>query len=187
MFLYRKKRFLDHITYSLNYFEEGTKGKKKLILRTLQVLPKEDLLPSNFLFKLKMFKAIRNCSEEDPFIKMDQKAMNILMPAIINGISSLFGADILQNQKGHPQKQFLLAVTCEKYGDIKSQKIRVMIIDPKELDGMSFKDTLRDYTFEDPSHKDRIRTLLVMKLHRQNQRVGFSSEVLSYISIPAST
>lgn len=161
-FLYRKKRFLDQITYSVNMLRP-TGDRYEFLIRTVQVLPKEDLLPTNPMFKWKLFWSIFwGCTVEDMFIRMDKDAMDVIQPAIINGLSAVYGAEHMAQVLGKKveTERVLTAITCEKFGGIKSQKIRVMIVAEgflrDILDGCLDEGAI---DFERAHHRDRLTTL----------------------------
>lgn len=168
LYLFSNRLFLDHITYSGNLIdtipEDGEEGSM-LRIRTIQVLPMEDLLPSNIFFKIQFLWAIYKCNEKDMFVRMSKKSMDILQPAILNGLAAVKGAETLEEiATGHREHlQVLFAITFENYGHIKSQKIRVMVIARKTLEGILTG--LIDVTtvrFERDYHRDRIKTLIKM-------------------------
>ena len=171
--LYKGKRFLDHITYSVNMLDTGGESRQ-LRIRTPAIVPRNDLLPSNPLFKWKLGRAIYRCTEEDPFIRLDAKAMNVMIPAIVNGLSMQFGDRILQEAVGQEvrREKLWLAVTCEKYGNIKSQKIRVIIASQDVLDEAATFAAGEEQTrvqVEETYHKDRLTTLYSMKREQFRQ------------------
>lgn len=166
IFLYKKKKFLDHITYNYNRFVKlGDACSHRLELRTPQLLPIGDILPNNLMFKLKLHAAIRKCSRTNPLIQMSDKDMDILMPAIINGLSMIFGSGMMTDNPGQ-EVDYLLAVTYEKYGSIKSQKIRVLIVTPETLKRID-NAGLAWIKFEESQHSDRIATLKTIARIRQ--------------------
>ena len=174
LFLYRQKRFLDHITYSANMLRPSG-DRIELLIRTIQVLPKDDLLPTNPMFKWKLFWAIFwRCTEEDMFIRMDPDAMDVIQPAIINGLSAVYGVDYLAQMAGRKveTKRFFIAITCEKFGGIKSQKIRVIVVSENLLRriilGGGLDENLID--FERSHHRDRLTTLHRMALEWKREQ-----------------
>jgi len=173
--LYKKRRFLNHITYSINILEKDTATNTwTLQLRTVQVLPREDLLPSNPIFVWKFLLAIRRCTTLNPFILMDEQGMNILQPAIINGLSAVIGEGALREAAGMEvirKEKFLFAVVCEKYGPRRTQKIQVILALPELLSEVFREETItRDsVVVERAHHADRIETLVRMANRRESE------------------
>lgn len=171
MLLYRKRQFLDHITYSCNTLlcEDDT---YTLQIRTPEVLPVSDLLPVNTVFSLKLLLAIRRCTSDNPFIIMSDRDMDVLQPCIINGLSRIFAEGIMANAQGRVVEKtiFLIAITFEKYGAIRSRKIRVMIATANQLQQISKQEFRGAVRFEEEHHSDRMRTLYAMAERYQLER-----------------
>lgn len=157
LWLYVTRNFNDQVTYSANLLVP-CEGGYQLQLRTLEVLPKEDLLPSNLWFRIRLFFAIRKCTVKDPFIKMSHADMDVLQPAIINGLSRLFAEGIVAEMRGEkPTKQeLLMGITYEKYGAAKTRKIRVIVASEEVLTTVKRESV---FFFEQTHERDRIRTL----------------------------
>lgn len=163
LWLYATRNFNDQVTYSANLLVPHENGFQ-LQLRTLEVLPKEDLLPSNLWFRIRLFFAIRKCTVKDPFIRMSHADMDVLQPAIINGLSRLFAEGIVAEMRGEkPTQQLLLmGITYEKYGAAKTRKIRVMVVSEEVLNTVKRENI---FFFERGHEKDRIKTLQRMAAH----------------------
>lgn len=162
-FFYRQKRFLDQVTYSANMLRHVGGDRYELLIRTIQVLPKEDLLPTNLMFKWKLFWSIFwGCTVDDMFVRMDKDAMDVIQPAIINGLSAVYGGGYIAQMVGKKveTRRLLMAITCEKFGGIKSQKIRIMVVSEgllqQILDGCLSEITI---DLERAHHRDRLKTL----------------------------
>jgi len=169
---YKIRRFADQITYSANFFKPDDEGFMKLRIRTPAILPNDDVLPGNILFRYKLRQAIRACTMKDPFIRMSRNDMDVLQPAIINGISSVFSEGIMAQLFGMPVevRKLRMAITFEKDGGIKSQKIRVLLVSDEDLGRVSDPEFREGVTFERSNHTYRLYTLAEMARQRMDEK-----------------
>lgn len=176
--MYLKKRFLDHITYSGNILSPCNISGNILEIRTILTLPVGDILPSNLIFKIKLWWAIQKCTEQSMFIKMNKKAMNVFMPCIINGLSSVFSEGTAMKISGKKEMteefNLWLFVTCEQYGRARSQKIRVMVLNEETMKYILSEDfDPVKVEFEEDHHQDRVTTLIrCSKIWRNETKIG---------------
>lgn len=161
---YLIKRFSDQITYSGNQLVQEEDGSITLALRNPLMLPKSDILPLNWMFNVRLAIAIWHCSPKDPFIRMSQRDMDVLQPSIINAYSALFADRITSRLfgEGEVEKELLMAVTFEKDGSLRNQKIRVMIISKETLVHFSDPDFVDTLNYERSHHRYRTHTLRKM-------------------------
>lgn len=161
---YKIRRFSDQITYSANFFEPDSQGNMKLRIRTPAILPKEDILPNNLLFRYKLRQAIRRCTVDDPFIRMSAEDMDVFQPSIINGISAVFSEGIMAQlfQMKVQSQRLQIAITFEKDGGLKSQKIRVILIRDEDLRRIQDSKFHESVNFERSNHAYRLSTLAKM-------------------------
>lgn len=174
---YRTRRFTDQITVSNNYFEENDEGELILRIRNSQMLPLSDVLPENAHFKLALWRAIRRCTLDDPFIQMSYSDMDILQPSVINAISAISASGIFARSVGRivPSEYLYLAVTFEKDGQMKNQKIRVMLDSEGELERLSKSNFRARVRFERSHHAYRLVTLQKMA-HKLEQEKRLSDD-----------
>lgn len=161
---YKIRRFTDQITFSGNYFEKDGDGNTVLRIRNPLMLPIGDLLPANPLFMLALRRTIRSCTPEDPFMRMSADDMDILQPSLINAYSSLGADGINARMAGEAvaKKELLMAVTFEKDGRVRNQKIRVMLIAESELLRVCDAEFAASVQFERAHHAYRMYTLRKM-------------------------
>jgi hypothetical protein len=87
------------------------------------------------------------------------------MVAVLNVLSERFSDAFIAQAVNLPiaTEVFLYGLTWERYGEMKTQKLRVMIIKRTDLEGM-FKDdeSSQEISVAEESHRPRIKTLRKM-------------------------
>lgn len=189
IYFYTKRLFLDQVTYSANIIDQKTNetgSDKWLLIRTIHVIPVNEILPNNILFRLNLLWAIHKCDEMNMFIRMKRNSMNVLQPAIINGLASVTGASTLNEVSGikMAHKKVLIAITFERYGDIKSQKIRVMVVSPETLQAINDGSIdIYKLRLESDQHKNRIETLVKMAAIWKKEKISNQEEIKIVVEV----
>lgn len=176
---YRVRRFLDHITYSANFFEESDDGTTTLRIRTLCTLPMGDLLPVNKLFRWQLYLAIQRCTKENMFIRMSAEDMDVLQPALISGLSSAVFADgIVGKIQGLPvhEDTLYMAIAFEKDGSVKSQKLRIILATKQQLIAAT-QLSPHQVTYERSHHAYRLVTLKLMAAQHELEKTLSNSAI----------
>ncbi|MGE0430797.1 MAG: hypothetical protein AB7K09_06830 [Planctomycetota bacterium] len=159
---WRAKSFMRQVNVGLNEVRD-----EKLLLRTLL----EDNALEVWLNEVAVdmvIAAAHRTTREMPFISLPKDDdMAYIQRAVLNVISERYSEVWLARAMGEPvkTKNFVFGVTCEKYGEMRTQKLRVMLIE-EELLKTRFApgheaeaDALQVLA---PSHQDRITTLKTM-------------------------
>ncbi len=168
---WKRKRFTEQVNFSLNYIEDGT-----LMLRTLL----EGSAESVWLNKHgvnQVRQAAEKTTIDEPFLRLrSKKDMDYINRAVLNVLSERFSQAFVAKALGldvHTDR-FVFGVTWEKYGGIRTQKLRVIIIRKDDLlkafntDGESERPKVVE-----PEHDDRIKTLRKMfKLYMAQTESG---------------
>jgi hypothetical protein len=166
-----RKQFMGQVNFSLNYVNGGT-----LVMRTLLETKASEVWLNDYGVK-KVFGAAEKTTVEQPFLSMDDPGdMDFLNRAVLNVISERFGEMFLAKALGAPVRTgtFVFGVTYERYEDIRTLKLRVILIEAKVLEELFGADGLADkMTLTHPTYKARRATLKVLHdLHRQGQASG---------------
>ena len=113
-YFYWNRTFNDTITYGVQW-TTLVEGSPQLHLRTPVDVPMDDVLPKNVFFRFALTRAIAQCSEQNPLVRMSPSDMNILQPRIINKLSELCGDGIMAKLAGLPTvtHTFYVAVVFE--------------------------------------------------------------------------
>ena len=169
VFWYKKRRYLDQITYSINELHPQEDGTTLLRIRTVEVLPWSDLLPSNWYLNFKILMAIRKCTLDQPFIILSRRDMDVFQPSLISGLSKQFADGILAEIAGLKveHKDYVVAATFERYGGNATFKLRVMIVCERDLAKFEDLDLAKQVRFETAHHVERLRTLRKMACRRK--------------------
>jgi hypothetical protein len=154
---WRRKQFLTLVNFSLNY----TVGSQ-LAMRTLLESTTDDVWPNEYGVKKLLYGAAR-ATIENPFIVMDeQKDRDFVNRAVLNMLSQRFAETFIAASLGVPVRSatFIYAVTCEKYTDIRTLKVRVLLIEERTLERLFGKEHEADrLQITNPIYKARLRTL----------------------------
>jgi hypothetical protein len=124
------KSFPNHVNFSLNYFDGPT-----LVMRTLMETTADQVWLNPHVVKL-IARAARKATVEDPILRLnDRDAMEFLNRAVVNTLSPRF-ADVFVARslgRGVSTAPYVFAITFEKFKDIRTRKLRVLIIREDEL------------------------------------------------------
>ena len=158
---WRQRRFTQQVNFSLNSLTE-TNGTSTLLLRTLL----EDSAAQVWINDYgvgRVLKAARRTTVENPFLQIAElRDRDLAMIAVLNVLSERFSDAFVAQVLGIPAvtDTFLFGLTWERYGEMKTQKLRVMVIKRSDLQTM-FDDQIdsRAVCVTEESHRPRINTL----------------------------
>lgn len=163
---WRQKTFMRQVNFSLNYLDGQT-----LMLRTLL----EDTALRVWLNEYGVglvLAAAAKTTDAQPFIPIRSKSdMDYIQRAVLNVLSEKFASVYVARSLGAPVRmgEYLFGITCEKYGRMRTQKIRVIIIRERDLESLFATDRAAEIKFVSAVHEDRFKTLEVMYgLHADN-------------------
>jgi hypothetical protein len=158
---WRQQRFTQHVNFALNtLLERG--GARVLLLRTLL----EDSAANVWLNEFgvsRVLRAARFTTLDDPFLRIpDPQERDVVMIAVLNVLSERFSDAFIARAVGIPIKTdvFLYGLTWERYGEMKTQKLRVTIIKRSDLESMFDDRSMEsEIGISEESHRPRIETL----------------------------
>lgn len=158
---WRNRRFTQHVNFSLTTPVERD-GSRMLLLRTLL----EDSAANVWLNQFgvnRVLKAARLTTLEMPFLRIAQlRDRDLVMNAVLNVLSERFSDAFVARAVGVPIKTdvFLFGLTWERYGEMKTQKLRVILIKRADLEGLfDERSGGREIRVSQDSHRPRIETL----------------------------
>ena len=155
---WHNKEFLGQVNFSLNLFGDSLQMRTLLETDTLQVWPNAHGVGL-------LRKAAERTTHDDPFIRLAEPSdRDYLHRAVKNTLSELCPAAFISAALGGKvlRGTFLFALTCERYPEIRTIKLRVLVIEQA---------TLREWCapggkgekLEMPSfYRTRLRTLQAM-------------------------
>jgi len=126
---WQRKEFLTQVNFSLNLFGET------LAMRTLLEVETTAVWPNAHGVRL-LHAAAARTSDGDPFIRLAVAAdRDYLHRAIKNALSQLCPTAFIAAALGEKVKTgtFLFAVTCERYAEMRTIKLRVILIEQSAL------------------------------------------------------
>lgn len=148
---WQKKEFLHRLNVSLTSIQDGT-----LRIRTLLEKSCQDVFLNEVAAEA-VVAAARSTSAEDPILPLAKDDYWYYLNAVLNEISEKFAVGQIRRDQGEPvtSARYLVCLTCECDGSMRTRKIRAM------LTQRSLLDSLPEVApkFESPQHSTRWRTL----------------------------
>lgn len=129
---WRKKEFLHRINFSLNMIRDG-----KLMIRTILEKSCEEV----FLNKAAsdaIDVAARNTTEQNPILPLPKDEYWYYLNSVLNELSEKFSEGHIRRDMGLPvtSENYLICLTCERSGPVRTRKVRAMVIQKKLLDNL---------------------------------------------------
>lgn len=154
---WRRKRFVQQVNFSLNEVVDGT-----LLLRTLLEDSAEHVWLNAYGVG-RVRKAAERTTVDQPFLRMAwTQDMSYVKRAVVNVLSERLAPVFVARALGAPVRtgRFVFGITWERYGNIRTQKLRVIIIERETL-LTRFDPSHPAYppAVASAAHRDRIRTL----------------------------
>jgi len=126
-----RKEFLDQVNFSLNYVVDGV-----LTMRTLAEKSARSVWLNDMGVR-KVRNAARNTTADQPFVKLTEPDdMDFVYRAVLNVMSEQFAEAYLAQSMGEPivSEIYRFAITMERYDDIRTLKLRVIIVRESDLE-----------------------------------------------------
>lgn len=161
-----RKQFLGRVNLSVNYVSDG-----RLAMRTLAEREATAVWPNEYGVKL-VLKAAAKTTVGQPFIRLKrQKDVEFVNRALLNAVSEQFAGAHLAAALGVPLRSgtFLFALTYERYPNIRTLKLRVLLIEEGTLERLFGPEgVVGRMEAADPVHASRLETLRLMyRLYRE--------------------
>ena len=149
---HNRREFLNQLNFSLNIVSQG-----RLLIRTIIERPCADVFLSQVLTKLVLRAAQQTTAENCLLPIKDRNDYWLCLNALLNEVSQRFGDGFVKldlDPEAH-REVYLMCITCEVSDNIKTRKIRVMLIKKSLLLNFPVTDPAVDF----PTHTTRILTL----------------------------
>lgn len=146
-----KKRFLDRLNFSLNSIQDGT-----LLIRTLAEMNCRDVF-LNEIAAERVQVAATKTTAQNPILPLSPDERWYMLNAVLNEMSERFAVGFLKRDLGQTVQsaQYLICLTYENAGDLKTRKIRAMVVRKELLLNLPAEVP----KFERPHHSTRFNTL----------------------------
>ena len=121
---WKKQEFLDRLNVSLNVIEEGT-----LKIRTLSEKRCEDVFLNSVAAET-VQKLARKTTATDPLLPIPKDDQWYYLNAVLNELSEQFALGHIRRDLGVPVQtaEYLVCLTCEQFGELRTRKVRAMVI-----------------------------------------------------------
>jgi hypothetical protein len=146
-----KRDFLDRLNVSLTSLDGGT-----LRIRTILEMDCEAIFLNPSAAKA-VVRFSKRTTADDPILPIPEADCWQYLNAVLNEVSERFAAGQVRRDLGLPVErgEYLLCLTCERAGPVRTQKVRGMLVRKALLVNLP-KDEPR---YESPSHVTRWQTL----------------------------
>jgi hypothetical protein len=127
---WRRKHFLAQVNFSLNYVQGGA-----LVMRTLLEKPANQVWLNEYGVRT-VLAAAQRTTVGRPFVLLaDPRDMDFANRAVLNQLSEQFAATYLAEALGRAARAatFRFAITCERYEEIRTLKLRVLVVQEQTL------------------------------------------------------
>ena len=121
---WKKQEFLDRLNVSLNSVDGGV-----LKIRTLSEKHCEQVF-LNSIAADTVRRLAQRMKAGDPILQIAKADVWYYLNAVLNDLSEQFAAGVLKRDMGAPVTAavYLVALTCETAGDMRTRKIRAMVV-----------------------------------------------------------
>lgn len=151
-----QKSFLHRLNVSLNILIPG----EPLRIRTLSEMSCEDVF-LNAVAAEQVLAAAKETTLENPLLPLGRDDYWYYLNAVLNEISEQFAEGHLRRDMGLPvtARKYMICLTCECAGDIRTRKIRAMVIAKEVLEKIL---TSEPPLLEHARHQTRWETLKIL-------------------------
>lgn len=151
---WQKKEFFGRLNVSLNSFQNGA-----LLIRTIIEKSCADVFLNDIATET-ITAAARATTETDPILPLPKDDYWYYLNAVLNEIAEKFALGQIQRDLGRPvaAEKYLICLTSECAGAIRTRKVRAMLIQKKLLEHLPEKAP----KFESPTHSTRWQTLHIL-------------------------
>ena len=152
---WKKREFFDRLNVSLNSLHGG-----KLLIRTVLEKTCEDILLNTVAVE-RLIKMAQETTKDNPLIPIPKEDRWFYLNAILNELSETFAEGLFKREAGKPHDaaRYLICLTNECDGEIRTRKIRAMVMRKDALLNLPEEQP----TLESPNHSIRWKTLQQMQ------------------------
>ena len=157
---WQRKEFFERINFSLNSLAEG-----KLRIRTLMEKPSLEVF-LNQVAVARLLEASQKTTANNPIIPLAKDDYWFYLNSVLNEVSEKFASGFIRRDIGQTTESndYVICLTNEVDGAIRTRKIRAMLIRAADLESLPEEMP----ALESPNHETRWRTLQTMA-HRYQE------------------
>ena len=129
---WRSREFLDRLNVSLTSIRDG-----KLLIRTLLEMDIHDIF-LNKAASQRIVQLAKQTKASNPLIPIPKDDLWYYLNAVLNEVSERFAVGYLRQDAGLETRteSYLICLTCERAGSVRTQKIRAMIVRKQLLENL---------------------------------------------------
>ncbi|MCH2210506.1 MAG: hypothetical protein MK110_04340 [Fuerstiella sp.] len=148
---WKRREFFERINFSLNSITDDT-----LRIRTLSEKSCSDIFLNTYAVR-RLGQLIAKTNSRDPVVPIPRKDCWFFLNSVLNELSEQFASGLLAREAGKQvlSTQYLICLTNECDGDLRTRKLRAMVIRRKLL--LCLPEAAPK--FEHPQHRIRWQTL----------------------------
>ncbi|MEZ6032418.1 MAG: hypothetical protein R3C17_04955 [Planctomycetaceae bacterium] len=168
---WKRREFFNRLNVSLNSLHNG-----KLMIRTVLEKTCEEIL-LNAVAVERLIKAAQSTTKDNPLVPIPQEDRWFYLNAVLNELSETFAEGLFRREAGqsHVAIRYLICLTNECDGDIRTRKVRAMVIRKESLLNLPAESP----EFESPNHTIRWKTLQQMqKAYRADATNFIEAEIV---------
>jgi hypothetical protein len=152
---WKNKEFLHRLNVSLNILKAG----QPLLIRTILEKACSDIF-LNAVAVEKVTAAARKTTEQQPLLPLPKEDYWYYLNAVLNEVAERFSHGELKRDLGEAVRteKYLICLTSEASGEIRTRKVRAMLIQKRVLESLPAEPP----RFEHPSHTFRWQTLKIL-------------------------
>ncbi|MDA1230823.1 MAG: hypothetical protein O2856_08615 [Planctomycetota bacterium] len=152
---WKKREFFDRLNVSLNALHGG-----KLLIRTVLEKTCEEILLNRVAVE-RLIKMAQQTTRDNPLIPIPREDRWFYLNAVLNELSETFAEGLFKREAGKPHEaiRYLICLTNECDGEVRTRKVRAMVIRKDMLVNLP-KD---QPALESPNHAIRWKTLQHMQ------------------------
>jgi hypothetical protein len=157
---WHKHEFLHRLNVSLNLIvRDPATQVHHLQIRTVLEKSCEDIF-LNSVASEAAEKAARNTTAQNPLLPLPQKDYWYYLNSVLNEVAEKFSLGEIRRDMGLPvnRAKYLICLTCECAGEMRTRKVRAMVIQKQYLENLPPNVPKLDH----PSHITRWETLQIM-------------------------
>ena len=165
---FERKEFFERINFSLNSIVDGT-----LRIRTIMEKKCDDVF-LNQVAVSRLLESAQQTTEDDPIIPLPVDEYWFYLNSVLNEVSEKFAAGFVQRDAGREVRaqRYIICLTNECDGAIRTRKLRAMLILEKDLKSLPEEMPRLD----SKNHATRWRTL-------QKMAAGLDAAPHQYVSV----
>ena len=155
-FEWAQKSFLHRLNVSLNILIPG----EPLRIRTLSEMSCEDVF-LNAVASEQVLAAAKKTTLQNPILSLGKDDYWFYLNSVLNEISEQFAEGQLRRDMGLPvtTRKYMICLTCECAGDVRTRKIRAMVISKEVLENIPASEPP---ILEHARHQTRWETLKIL-------------------------